>query len=155
MLSQLQMAYSARVIGEPGIGKSVCAYQAALTLAQVGHDVMRLTDPRSEVVLPETPVQETLFLVDDAHLMPAHVLSALEEAANPKRLLLSVHNAVEGADGARGAVVLDASRAVKTIASALKADLPRTLKAVRRADDRVGERMMDEDVVDRIDEAAQ
>ena len=86
--------------------------------------------------------------------MPAHVLSALEEAANPQRLLLSVHNAVEGADGARGAVVLDASRAVKTIASALKADLPRALKAVRRADDRVGERMMDEDVVDRIDEAA-
>ena len=154
VLSQLKMAYSARIIGEPGAGKSVCAYQAALTLAQVGHDVMRLTDPRSEVVLPETPVQETLFLVDDAHLMPAHVLSALEEAANPKRLLLSVHNAVKGADGARGAVVLDASRAVKTIASALKADLPRTLKAVRRADDRVGERMMDEDVGDRIDEAA-
>ena len=154
VLSQLKMAYSARLIGQPGAGKSVCAYQAALTLAQAGHDVMRLTDPRSEVAFPETPVRETLFLVDDAHLMAAHVLSALEEAANPRRLLLSVHNAVEGADGARGAVVLDSSRAVKTIAAALKADLPRTLKAVRRADDHVGERMMDEDVGDRIDEAA-
>jgi len=154
VLSQLSMAYSARIIGEPGAGKSVCAYQAALTLARVGHDVMRLTDPRSEVVFPESRVQRTLFLVDDAHLMPAYVLNALEAAANPQRLLLSVHNAVKGADGARGAVVLDASRAVKTIASALKADLPRTLKAVRRADDRVGERMLDEDVGDRIDQAA-
>ena len=63
VLSQLKMAFSARIIGEPGAGKSVCAYQAALTLAKVGHDVMRLTDPRSEVVLPETSDQETLFLV--------------------------------------------------------------------------------------------
>ena len=154
LLSQLGMAYSARITGEPGAGKSVCAYQAALTLSQAGHDVVRLSNPRSEVIIPETPNRRTLFLVDDAHLMPSHDLSALEEAANPNRLLLSVHNAVKGSDGGRGAVVLDASRAVKTIASALKADLPRTLKAVRRADDRVGERTMDEDIVERIDEAA-
>ena len=115
---------------------------------------MRLSNPRSEIIIPETPDRRTLFLVDNAHLMPSHALSALEEAANPNRLLLSVHNAVKGSDGGRGAVALDASRAVKTIASALKADLTRTLKAVRRADDRVGERMMDEDIVVRIDEAA-
>lgn len=154
LLSQLKMAFSARIIGEPGAGKSVCAYQAASTLAQAGHDVMRLTDPRSEPVLPQKPDQRTVYLVDDAHLIPSHVLSALEEGTSPNQLLVTVHNAVEGSDGGIGAVALNGSRAVKTIASALKADLAGTLEAVRRADDGVGEGMVDEDVAERIDEAA-
>jgi len=48
---------------------------------------------------------------------------------------------------------MDGFRAVKTIASALKSDLPVTLAAVARVDDRVGERSMDEDLARCIDDA--
>lgn len=49
--------------------------------------------------------------------------------------------------------MLDAKRAVKTIAAALRADLPKTLGAVRLADDDVGERMMNTDLGERLDHA--
>ena len=49
--------------------------------------------------------------------------------------------------------MLDAKRAVKTIAAALRADLPKTLEAVRLADDDVGERMMNADLSERLNQA--
>ena len=72
--------------------------------------------------------------------------------AGPTRLVLSTHNALDRA-AQRGAIALDAKRAVKTIAAELRADFPKTLAAVRLADDRVGERMMDTDLGERLDEA--
>lgn len=154
VLAQLRTAYSARIAGEPGAGKSVCAYQATLTLAQGGWDVLRLTDPQSpEIALERSAEGRTLYLVDNAHLMQPHMLTALEEVAAPNRMVLSIHNAVTGSSSGRGAIALDAARAVKTIAAALRANLPATLKAVHRADDQVGERMMDVDLGQRIDEA--
>ena len=142
VLAQLKVAYSARITGEPGVGKSVCAYQAALTLAEAGREVLRLTDPRSsEVAMKGPDDRRTLYLVDNAHLMQPHILTVLEEASNRNRMVLSVHNAVGRSISYRGTIAVDATRAVKTIASALRADLPDTLKAVRRADDQVGEGM--------------
>ena len=155
VLAQLDVAYSARIIGEPGAGKSVCAYQAALTLARAGQRTLRLIDPRSlEVRLRESVAERTLYLVDNAHLMRSHVLTALEEAASRDRMVLSIHNAVRGSNSLPWAITVDAQKAVRTIASALRADFATTLKAVQRADDSVGEGMMDVDLAKRIDEAA-
>ena len=85
--------------------------------------------------------------------MAPEKLRQFEENAGPNVTVLSTHNAIERADFERGSVTLNAKRAVFTIASALRADLPRTLASVRIADDRVGERMMDEDLNFRIDHA--
>lgn len=154
VLRLLSGACSARLIGEPGAGKSICSYQAAKALAGDGFEVQRLLDPQARRIALEdiSSGKRCLYLIDDAHLLKTHVLGRLEEQANPNRLVLSVHNAVEGVSH-RGAVSLDAKRAVKTIAAALRADLPKTLEAVRLADDNVGERMMDTDLGDRLDHA--
>ena len=85
--------------------------------------------------------------------MAPATLARLEENAGPDQMVLSAHSTIDQADTERGSVTLNAKRAVHTIASAFRADLPRTLSYVRLADDRVGERMMDEDLTSRIDQA--
>ena len=152
--NQLKVAYSVRLIGEPGAGKSICSYQAAKELAADGFEVLRLVDPQADNIAlePAGNGSHRLYLIDDAHLLKPHILSRIEDHAGPARLVLSTHNAVDRISH-RGAITLDAKRAVKTIAAALRADLPNTLKAVRLADDDVGERAMDADLSDRLDRA--
>lgn len=154
VLTHLKVACSARLVGEPGAGKSICSYQAAKALAADGFEVRRLLDPQADRIALEdiSSGKRCLYLIDDAHLLNRHILDRLEEQAGPDHLVLSTHNAVEGVSH-RGAIALDAKRAVKTIAAALRADLPNTLEAVRLADDNVGERMMDADLGDRLDHA--
>lgn len=154
VLTQLKVAYSARLIGEPGAGKSICSYQAAKELVADGFEVLRLLDPQADNIALEgaLPGKRRLYLIDDAHLLKPHILNRIEEQAGPARLVLSTHNAVERVSH-RGAITLDAKRAVKTIAAVLRADLPKTLEAVRLADDKVGERMMDADLGERLDHA--
>lgn len=154
VLRQLNMAYSARLFGEPGTGKSICSYQAAKELEVEGFEVLRLLNPQDDNVAlePSSPGIYRLYLIDDAHLLKPHILSRIEEQADSARLVLSTHNAVERINH-RGAIALDAKRAVKTIAAALRADLPKTLEAVRLADDDVGDRMMSADLGARLDDA--
>jgi len=154
IVRQLQRAFSARLVGDPGTGKSVCAYQAAHTLAQQGWSVVRLGDPQVlNVNLVPQDDKPTLFLVDNAHLMGQDVLHDIEDQACPTKFLLTVHTASDHTSAHRGSIAMDGVRAVKTIASVLKSNLQETLAAVARVDDRVGERSMDEDLERRIDDA--
>ena len=154
ILTQLKIAYSVRIIGEPGAGKSICLYQAAKELAADGFEVLCLLDPQADNIALEAalPDKRRLYLLDDAHLLKPHILSRIEDQAGPDRQVLSTHNAIERVSY-RSAITLDAKRAVKTIAAALRADLPKTLEAVRLADDDVGERMMNADLGERLDHA--
>lgn len=154
ILAQVKIAYSARLIGQPGGGKSICSYQAAMELAGKGFEVLRLLDPQADNISIEAAPSGKcrLYLIDDAHLLKPYVLERLEQQAGADSVVLSTHNALEHVTH-RGAIALDAKRAVKTIAAALRADLPSTLKAVRLADDHVGERMMDSDLSERLDHA--
>jgi hypothetical protein len=154
VLAQLKIAYSVRLIGEPGAGKSICSYQAAKELVADGFEVLRLLDPQADNIALEAalPGKRRLYLIDDGHLLKPHIISRIEDQAGPARLVLSTHNSVERVSH-RGAITLDANRAVKTIAAALRADLPKTLEAVRLADDDVGERMMNSDLGERLDHA--
>ncbi len=154
IVAQLKIAYSARLTGEPGTGKSICSYQAAKEMAVEGFEVLRLLDPQADNISLEAalPGKSRLYLIDDAHLLKPHILNRIEDQAGPTRLVLSTHNALEHVSH-RGAITLDAKRAVKTIAAALRAELPKTLEAVRLADDTVGERMMDADLGERLDNA--
>ena len=154
VLAQLKIAYSARLIGEPGDGKSICSYQVAKDLADNGFAVHRLLDPQADNIELEVGLsgKPRLYLIDDAHLLNPHILRRIEDQAGPNRQVLSTHNSVERV-GQRGAIALDARRAVKTIAAALRADLPKTLQAVRVADKDVGERIMDADLGERLDHA--
>jgi len=93
----------------------------------------------------------TLYVIDDAHLTPDHVLQAAEAETSPVRMLLST--AVGQGSGGRGAIVLDAKRAVSVIAAKLRADRAATLAVVRRADDTVGDRPHEESLDHRLDYA--
>jgi hypothetical protein len=154
VVRQLRRAFSARLVGEPGSGKSVSAYQAALTLALQGWLVVRLGDPCvADVSLASPEGKPTLFLVDDAHLMAQDVLRDIEDQACPTKLLLTVHTALDRIATHRGAIPMDGTRAVQTIAAALKSNLRNTLAAVERVDDHVGDGSWDEDLARRIDAA--
>lgn len=155
LVGQLQTAFSARIFGVPGAGKSVCAYQAAWRLSEQGFSIKRLVDPEARDVNLERQIlsERILYLIDDAHLMAPSVVNQLEDLANANALLLSIHSAAENQSVARGAIFLDHERAVKTIAKDLRDNRASTLKAVRRADNQVGEHMMESSLEHRIDEA--
>ena len=156
-VNELKQAYSARIVGEPGSGKSICAYQTALHFANNGWSVLRLTDPRVETIELEVPDvrQRAIFIIDDAHLMNKAALRVAEDAAGPRRLLLSTHNAVKHDTSSRGAIIIDTKRAVRTIASALRNEPERTLDVVRRIDNDVGHLPFNVSLEDRIVQAEQ
>ena len=154
-IEDLKRAYGTRLVGPPGSGKSICMYQAAHHFAINDWQVLQLASPRTSVIdLHAADLRHpTLFLIDDAHLTEAHALQEAEDTAGPNHLLLSTHNSVGHDTASRGAIVVDQKRAVRTIATTLRADLQRTLEAVSRVDDRVGRRPLDESIEHRIGEA--
>ena len=156
-VNELKHAYSVRIIGEPGAGKSICAYQTALHFADNGWSVHRLSDPRVETIELEAPDarQSAIFIIDDAHLTNKETLRIAEDAAGPRRLLLSTHNTEKYDISSRGTVIIDTKRAVHTLASALRNEPERTLEAVRRIDKSVGDSPFEVSLEDRIAHAEQ
>lgn len=153
-IAELRRAFSARLEGQPGAGKSVCALQAAKDFAERGWSVYKLADPRVSSItwLPSTD-RKILYLIDDGHLTPDHVLRHAEAQSNMARLVLSTHNAIGHGSGGRGVIAMDAKRAVGVIAAGLRSNRAETLAVVRRADDRVGDRPSDESLDQRLDHA--
>lgn len=154
-VKQLEAAFSVRIVGEPGAGKSVCAFQVASTFAVQGFEVFAWVGPQTPYEFrPEVPANGALLLVDDAHLIPEAQMRALEDDAQNKCLVLSTHNAVDGHTSQRGAVRMDPRAGIGAIAAGLLADRQATLDAVRRADNHIGDLMMDEALEERIQHAA-
>ncbi len=156
IVKQLKCAYSARLVGDPGSGKSVCAYQAAYALACEGWSVVRLDDinPNIDFLgLDFGDEHNTLYLIDDAHLLKASVLREIEDKTSPSNFLLTIHTLLDRTETHRGSIRINPKRSVQTIAAQLKTNLGNTLAAVKRADDRVGEGSFDEDLIRRIDSA--
>ncbi|AMP06441.1 ATP-binding protein [Collimonas pratensis] len=154
-VAELKRAFSVRIVGEPGSGKSTCAYQAAMQFATMGWNIVRLSDARADVIELQTSedTSPTLFLIDDAHLTNPSVLLAAEEMTGPKRFLLSTHNANEYDTSYRGSIIIDVKRAVRTIAAALRSAPKQTLEVVRRVDDQIGDNIGTMPLEDRIDDA--
>lgn len=152
LVAELRRGFSARIVGDPGGGKSVCAYQAAAVFAREGWRVQQLDDARG--LTSDLPSHDgnTLYVVDDAHLASVGTLTAIEHAAGPRRLVLSIHNRLGQNPSRRGAVVIEPRKAVSTIAEGLRRD-PGTLAAVRRVDPNVGDAPGDLDLSARIDHA--
>lgn len=157
LLQQLRTGYSARLVGVPGAGKSVCAYQVALELSKEGWNVFRLRDSRRDIpyLASGNAGQRSLYLVDDAHLMPEALLRGSEEQTSSSALLLSAHTVFDSAEHIRGAVALDAKRAVEAIAKSLRTTrIEETYKLVRAIDNSIGDHAGDERIGTRIDHAS-
>jgi len=150
-VQQLQAAYSARLVGIPGAGKSVCAYQVAHFFSQRGWKVFSVKASEGSLdLLPSAQDSNVLLLIDDAHLISEHALGSAEERAGSRLLVLSTYTAEEGGASHRGAVRMDPAAGVRTIAAGLLRKRKSTLEAVRRADSQVGDLMMDAALEERI-----
>ena len=155
LLGDLERAGSARLAGVAGAGKSICMLQAACQLHAKGWRVLRLDDPMAGSPPPGDAETPTLLIVDDAHLARPAFLRSLEEQTTATRRVLSAFTIAEGRENIPGTIQLDARRAVQTIADGLRASRVATLAAVRRVDDRVGEKPFDEQLEQRLDHAAE
>lgn len=155
VIRDLTQGFATRIVGEPGSGKSLCAFQAIKHFAESGWQVYRLIDSNGAgIELPEiTNSGKTLLFIDDAHILNAIQLRILEEQSGSGLLLLSTHNAVGGQTSSRNVITIDSKRAVSTIAKSLMLDPHRTLTEVSKVDKDVGEKMMDVNIEDRIAEA--
>lgn len=154
LLGQLRQSGIARLAGIAGGGKSICLLQTARSLVANGWRVVRLDDPAAPSLALEESDRPTLHLIDDAHLMGLAQLRRLEESTSATRWLLSAHTTGDGKAMLPGTLHLDARRAVDTIAAGLTSDFERTYAAVRSLDDRIGKRMLDERLEDRLAAAA-
>lgn len=153
LLHDLERGYSARLAGLPGAGKSVCALQAAQRAHKRGWRVVRLADPNTASLALTEDARPTLHLIDDAHLTAPALLELAEQTTSGTKWLLSAHTTSDNKAVTPGTIRLDAKRAVSVIAAGLRAKLSETLVAVRRADDRVGDRPGDELLEHRLAQA--
>jgi hypothetical protein len=152
---QLTMAFSARLVGDPGTGKSVCAYQVAYDFARRGWKVFGMRGADGPPAgLPSATSEGTVLVIDDAHLLGDGELRRLEGFATASRLVISTHNAIEGQASQRGAVRMDPKAGIRAIAAGLLQDRRATLAAVRRADCHVGEQMLDTTLEERLEHAS-
>lgn len=152
--TELASAYSARLAGVPGAGKSVCALQAAERFAGKGFRVVRLRDPRTDTLALTQDDVPTVHLIDDAHLTAEHALVMAEHATTPSKLLLSTFTTSQMSGRSHGTIHLDAKRAVGVIADDLRRRREETLAAVCLVDDWVGDGIGQEGLERRLDAAA-
>lgn len=155
MLSRVIAEHSAVLVGPPGSGKSLCAAQCLLALTARGYNILRPAEVLRhgcEISLAGQRFPHAI-LIDDAHLESRQVLRRLREVANERLLVLIVATEAEGLEIDRGAIRIDTRRAVESIGQGMRADLKRTLAAVRTLDNRVGEGYLDENIEARIAEA--
>lgn len=155
LVKELQISRTARLIGPPGAGKSVCVYQASHTLSQHGFSVAKLLNPNRTRMPSFSSLQgkKTVALIDDAHLMPLWLLEEIEQSASAEMLILSTLNEVGHESRIGEHVSLDPKRAVRTIAKDLRTNLYNTMDIVSELDPRIGPRMLDEDIEPRIEHA--
>lgn len=154
LIDELERGYFARLVGEAGAGKSICAFQTAYHYATEGWRVLMLADPSvSQIDLEHEPSSRTLYLIDDAHLVAPWALGRAEGQASREGLLLSTHNSVEQSAARHGSIILDAKRAVRTIATELRKTLPDTIRLVKEIDDRVSDHPYHESIEGRLDQA--
>lgn len=155
-VQQLEAAFYVRIVGAPGAGKSVCAYQVAHTFVQRGWKVFSIKASEGALdSLPSTQDDKALLLIDDAHLIAEQTLKSAEDRADSQLFVLSTHVAEESNEFQRGAVRMDPAAGVQAIAAGLLDNRRTTLDAVRRADSHVGDLMLDTALEERIAHAAQ
>ncbi len=156
--AELEAAAIATVIGEPGSGKSIAAYQAAWRQVQRGWEVLRLQhdrqgDANALVNALERLPSPTLALIDDAQRADPAVIRQLADRVSKERALLIVTN--EGGPVSRRGVRVANDRAVRVIADAVVQHRIEVLDALRVLDDRVGDDAMHESLENRVAYARQ
>lgn len=154
VLDALSQRWCQSIFGQPGSGKSIAAYQVVHRYRERGWRVVQHFGDSPPVVERSHPDQ-TLYLVDDAHLLPRGALHSLVASSSDRAHVLLLHNALQydAIESDRDAILLDTRRAVRTIADYFIAHQEAMTPVVRELDQLVGFRMVDISLDRRIAEA--
>ena len=152
-LEEIERAFSARLVGIPGAGKSVCALQTARRMYDKGWRVVRCLGTIGKDLCLTTDDIPTLHVVDDAHLLSDETIQLAEQATTSTKWLLSTHTLADDTHHSAGAIPIDTKRAVAHIAGELRRNRDETLRVVMRVDDRVGDDIGDESIDHRLSAA--
>lgn len=144
--------------GESGCGKSITAYQALSDLLKDGYEVLRLRDDARKRELHQWTADlaryphRKVLLIDDAQDLPADLVREFAETATEDQLVLVV-----GVDHVAGGITtysISNAAAIGTLTRAMRERADEILPQVHALDDLVGDRLGDEPLVRRIDEAS-
>jgi len=153
---RLESAHYAEIVGPPGCGKSVTAYQIAYKMLKQDWEVIRAvgaSTPVETLLSSAGQVPErTLFLIDDAQQYASGVLRSLSELASSSRKVLIA--AIQEESISSEAFCLSASDAVGVLAREFLARRDEVLPIVRSLDDHVGEGYLETSIEDRITQAS-
>jgi hypothetical protein len=106
VLAELHQAFSSRLTGVAGAGKSVCALQSAARAKALGMRVVKLRNPVTSGIRLTTDHVPTLHLIDDAHLTDPAALRTAEQSTHAAKWLLTTHTASSGQEDLSGAIRL-------------------------------------------------
>ena len=152
---QLSITGRVALVGRPGSGKSISAYQAAYSLSENNWEVLRLVKPTlsERQLLKGIAVlrYRTLLLVDDAHRLAPLLCRRVEDCASARVVVLTVFT--EEASEHANSVTVAGGRAVQILARTLLERRRETLGIVRKLDDQIGDGYLDVHLEDRVAEA--
>ena len=149
---QLDIVDYATLQGEPGCGKSISVYQAAYDLYQEGWSVYRLRINRDIVSLHlSNNTTPTLYIIDDAQLLPEHLLQALTEQTRPNAKLVIAITAVSAVG--HDTILLTSLDAVNQLYKYYMQRKEELIPIVHKADNRIGIAPLDIPIERRLGEA--
>lgn len=155
VISAVRATFRAVISGLSGCGKSGTAYRVARLFNQEGWEVVRLSEPGSDVNALTGPLEglrfPTLAIIDDAHRMAPALLQEVTNRANSRLAMLAVVTSEQAT--MREEIRIDPQGAVRIIADKLQRDRARTLRLVQKLDDHIGDGYGDERLERRIEQA--
>lgn len=157
LIGLLNNQQHARLIGEPGDGKSTCAYQVAAHFQEKGWLIKRglpdgLRHLESGQIFND---EKTLYLIDDAHLIPRWLLTDFETHSSKSSYVLSTLNGNHADVATTSAVFFDSKRAVKIIARRLMKNIELTYNIIKESDSEIGKGHISTPLEDRIKHASE
>ena len=141
------------VQGNPGCGKSITIFQAAFDYFKDGWTVFRLINNNDILKMPRLlEKSKSLYIIDDAQVIPRHVLDILADQARPDKKI--IFGRTESVEYSRDCVIITEIDAVRAIKSNYSKRVVELTPIVHAHDKQIGERALDYPLEYRIEEAA-
>lgn len=141
------------VQGNPGCGKSITIFQAAFDYSKDGWTVFRLINNNDILKMPRLlDKSKSLYIIDDAQIIPRHVLDILADQARPDKKI--IFGRTESIEYSRDCVIITEIDAVRAIKNNYSKRIVELTPIVHAHDKQVGERALDYPLEFRIEDAA-
>lgn len=155
VLQQLSVTFSVIITGKSGCGKTISAFQAAYTMHKQGWEVLQLVEPHrsvDELIDGISPLrQRTVLILDNAQSLDQSLVRQLLNCTTESLTVIIIFT--EDVITPLHAVSIASSRAVVTLAEAVRSRKKEILPIIQKLDPNVGEGFSDVPLERRIEEA--